>query len=374
MNPDDYDEVVGQIYEASHAPTAWPAVFASLEKLVGVDAWTMMRISHRPEEGARFLSIGGTRVSAEAPIRYESHYGALDPRTDLVQRTPPGEIYTCVQHFDERFVSRSEFYQDFLLPEGLRYVIGGCAYRADDHDYVFGLQRGADRGVFTPEDESLLRRLTPHLGRSLRLMDDLQSHLQHADVVSAALDTTAMAVIAIDGVGRVRSSNRRGEQMLRDGDLVCVRKGVLSCADPSLRSHLAAMVEHCGRSPEPVSLLLGSDGSQVRRCSLTLLRAKPASVFAALGSEGLLLCLIAPIERRRVATARQLMALFGLTPAESRLARALAAGESLEVYAENAGLKLPTVKTQLRAVLSKTGTDRQATLIGLIGGVPVVRE
>lgn len=62
-------------------------------------------------------------------------------------------------------------------------------------------------------------------------------------------------------------------------------------------------------------------------------------------SEGELLCLIAPIERRRVATERQLMALFGLTSGESRLARALAVGESLEVYAENAGLKLPTVKT-----------------------------
>ena len=374
MNPDNYDRLVGQIYEASHTPTAWSAVLASVDEEVGVDAWTLMRVEHRPGEGTRFLSIGGERVSAEAPVRYSSYYNALDPRTDLVRRTPPGEIYTCREYFDERFVSRSEFYQDFLLPEGLRYVIGGCAYRADDHDYVFGLQRGVDRGVFTPVHESLLRRLMPHLGRSLRLMDDFQLQLQRAEVVSGALDTTPMAVIAIDGAGRVRCSNHRGEQMLREGTLVRVRNGLLSCSDPSLRSRFVEMIQHCGRSTEPLSLLLGSDGSQDRRCSLTLLRAKPGSALAAIGGEGGLLCLIAPIERRRVATARQLMTLFGLTPAESRLARALAGGESLDVYAENAGLKLPTVKTQLRCVLAKTGTDRQAALIRLIGGVPVVRE
>ena len=60
--------------------------------------------------------------------------------------------------------------------------------------------------------------------------------------------------------------------------------------------------------------------------------------------------------------------------AEARLARALCHGDSLDEYATDQGLKLPTVKTQLRSVFAKTGTERQASLIRLLSGIPVVRD
>lgn len=84
-------------------------------------------------------------------------------------------------------------------------------------------------------------------------------------------------------------------------------------------------------------------------------------------------CLVFPLGRRRIASARQLMSMFGLSAAEARLARALCHGETLEEYAEAQGVKLPTVKTQLRAVFGKTQTDRQVTLVALISGIPPLR-
>jgi hypothetical protein len=35
-----------------------------------------------------------------------------------------GEWANCHEHFDEAFVARSAFYQDFLIPHGGRYVSG----------------------------------------------------------------------------------------------------------------------------------------------------------------------------------------------------------------------------------------------------------
>ena len=66
-------------------------------------------------------------------------------------------------------------------------------------------------------------------------------------------------------------------------------------------------------------------------------------------------CLVFPVGRRRIASVKQLMALFSLTAAEARLARALCHGETLEEYALDQGVKLPTVKTQLRAIFLKHG-------------------
>lgn len=58
--------------------------------------------------------------------------------------------------------------------------------------------------------------------------------------------------------------------------------------------------------------------------------------------------------------------LFGLSPAESGLAAALAGGESVNDYAEARGVSLNTVRTQLKQALAKTGARRQAELVRLV--------
>jgi DNA-binding CsgD family transcriptional regulator len=114
-----------------------------------------------------------------------------------------------------------------------------------------------------------------------------------------------------------------------------------------------------------------------KRFSLTLTRMRRPLVDAAkaqTSSAADVLCLIAPLDGRRIATAQQLIDFFGLSRAEARLARAICHGDSVENYARDHGLRLPTVRTQLSSVFNKTGTDRQAELVRLVAGIPVVRE
>ena len=61
-----------------------------------------------------------------------------------------------------------------------------------------------------------------------------------------------------------------------------------------------------------------------------------------------------------------LQQVFGLTSAETRLAKRLAAGEELSSIAEAFGLKISTVRMQLKAIFWKTGTRRQAELVALL--------
>lgn len=64
--------------------------------------------------------------------------------------------------------------------------------------------------------------------------------------------------------------------------------------------------------------------------------------------------------------------LFGLTPAEARLLGGLAAGIRLETYARQAGVSTTTVKAHLRQLFAKTGAERQADLVRLALGNPVM--
>jgi DNA-binding CsgD family transcriptional regulator len=77
-------------------------------------------------------------------------------------------------------------------------------------------------------------------------------------------------------------------------------------------------------------------------------------------------------ERSGTVAGRQLVELFGLTPAEAQLAVALLAGKRLAHIAAERGVQLPTVRNQLRAVLAKTGTGRQAELVRLLATLPAI--
>ena len=61
-----------------------------------------------------------------------------------------------------------------------------------------------------------------------------------------------------------------------------------------------------------------------------------------------------------------LQQVFGLTPAETRLAKRLAGGEELFRHCRAFRLKIGTVRMQLKAIFWKTGTRRQAELVALL--------
>ena len=63
---------------------------------------------------------------------------------------------------------------------------------------------------------------------------------------------------------------------------------------------------------------------------------------------------------------KRLAALYGLTPAESRLAAELAEFNSLGQAENNLGISMNTARTQLAAVFGKTGARTQAELLMLL--------
>jgi DNA-binding NarL/FixJ family response regulator len=81
---------------------------------------------------------------------------------------------------------------------------------------------------------------------------------------------------------------------------------------------------------------------------------------------------LATAPEQRVLAAADLAALFGLSPAECRLAVALTAGKRLPDIAADSGLQITTLRTQLSAILKKVGADRQVDLVRILTSVPVV--
>jgi len=66
-----------------------------------------------------------------------------------------------------------------------------------------------------------------------------------------------------------------------------------------------------------------------------------------------------------------LHSLFDLTPSEIDVAHGIAAGLTVGQIAAQRGRSVATVRNQLRGVLAKTGSSRQADLILLLKGLGV---
>jgi len=76
-----------------------------------------------------------------------------------------------------------------------------------------------------------------------------------------------------------------------------------------------------------------------------------------------------PVIPRDVPTAEVVQGLFDLTPAEARVAREIGRGKSIAEIVAASGVSDGTVRTQVKAILGKTGLHRQGDLIGLLRGV-----
>ena len=84
---------------------------------------------------------------------------------------------------------------------------------------------------------------------------------------------------------------------------------------------------------------------------------------------GYALVVLTPIGTDRSPSADLMRSLFDLTASEARVAIGLALGRSPEDIADEGGVAITTVRSQLRRVLEKTGCTRQAEVAALLAGV-----
>lgn len=190
---------------------------------------------------------------------------------------------------------------------------------------------------------------------------------------SDALDAFRHAIIIVDRAGRLIFANRKAQTMLAAGTGVRASSHGLTCPTAAATSRLRAMISMATSeeahlrvggamlvdraAPDgPLQVLVSSLGSQRgvasirhsgRVAMLSILEPTPTPG----GVEGVLI------------------ALYGLTPAEARVACDVGSGRNPNEVADVLGLTPATVRTHLHRVFAKTDTRRQAELVRLLAQI-----
>jgi len=189
-------------------------------------------------------------------------------------------------------------------------------------------------------------------------------------IMRGRLDHDAAGVMFTDKDGRVIETNQAAERILRLADGLTIRNGQI-CARRSFETaKLAEFVAKAATNSHPSAgcLLIGRDGGR----PAYIVRIAP--VTAGLGGYDLPMAMVlvsAPDENR--VSESELSELYGLSPAECRLAMAVAYGKRLNDLAGEFGVQITTLRTQLSSVLKKCEVERQSDLVRLISNIPVVR-
>jgi len=195
--------------------------------------------------------------------------------------------------------------------------------------------------------------------------------LQRAKGANEALTSMGLPALLLDEAGTVIEANCLIENL---GDHVQWRAQnrialTDSRANDLLSAALAALDTHPEFTVRSFPLRDGDDKAAMV-VHLIPIRRSAHDIFA--GSYALLV--LTPVAAPTAPPIELMRSLFDLTPSEARVARGLAAGETLEEIAANGGVAITTVRSQLRQVLEKTGCTRQAEIVALLANVTLDRS
>ncbi|KVQ59223.1 helix-turn-helix transcriptional regulator [Burkholderia territorii] len=356
------DQLIGDLYEAALCPDGFLEVFHRVSESLGANVFHMF--SWDAVRNAPKFSIYSPRAELDSIVAlYDQYYGALDPRRGFVENAPLGEFVCCQDHLTERDVERSEFFQDYQIPSGIRYLMGMRFARPGSDDILLGLLRAYGRPPYSPEERANLTGMAGHLQRAINLWQDARVLRRDAALGNELMEELGLSIFTLDRHSRVVYVNAAAEALLRATTCLKLEHGHLSATSAPQNDALKAAVTRVARTRKSENLALAGTVSAAHEVFLGIASLSGQIRGGALGDAAILIT-----ARRRSAAplvvAQQLRQAFGLTSAEAAVAEALIGGKTPEECAAIAGVSLSTVRTQLRAIYEKTHSRNQAEAVG----------
>lgn len=381
LSVDRYDQIVHLLYESVVQPSGWPDFFTSLGEAIDANVVHMLAIDKK--QGSLSYS-DGFNLPTEGELAYIQRYGSIDPRLAAIQRKDIGQWMHCHEMFDDDFVARDPFYQEFLIPIGRRYVSG---YKLVDNEnvcVVFSVLRAVGESPLGSPEIQFLDKLLPHLARAVRMQLQNYTFSTKALVGHALVNKLRQPVMLLTTDGSVVLANEAANRLLSSTSLVGVVNGRLRLPTnyqtrfQNECARMEGLVRGVNELPDEVSnyrsMAVASKGgrghaNETLYAFFTLL--VPPKVHGVFGLRPLVLLLFYHPESAPPVDSDLLGAVFNLTPAEGRASSLLAEGLSPKEISSRLGIQYDTVRKQLQSIYQKTATNRQAELMKLMLHLPL---
>jgi DNA-binding CsgD family transcriptional regulator len=300
---------------------------------------------------------------------YVEHFAYINPWAEVWTKMQSGSVFVAEWHRPARTFADTEYYNDWLLPQG--DVLGGAGLKVDASptDVIYFPMHYPSRfaEIYDHPAAEVQRRLVGVVERAIQTSRDLLAEKENAAAQSAIVDRGWPAIV-VDRSMRLRSANKAAEDLLAAGEVIRCAGGRISFEDQTLGQRIEAGVLKLSYSTVSETHRYGSrDERGPIFVSLSRLPI-PNSFVKALITERIqiLIRIKRLLKHPNRVNLSVLGQVFGLTPSEVSLCAVLDEGLNLQDAAVELGLTYETVRQRTKVVFQKTGVRSQSALCALL--------
>lgn len=365
------EAVIESLYEAVLDPAQWPRAMAGVAALFGSSSVGMW---HGDCRGA-VRQIQHHGFAPEAGDLYSRYYNAIDPGLRLLLDCPAGDWQTGPDLLHPQRSPSPEYVHDFAKPHGVRWAAGARLFGDASGTGFVIVQRPETMEPFGRDSEQRFLQLRPHLQRAALLQRELFAAGAQVSLLQAAIDQLATPMMVVAPDAELLRANATAERLLRSGRL-SVAGGRLSSPDPQVADRLrAACGAACGvRGRTRTGALVPlTHRSQSAGAAFVVPLSEPQALTAD-WRRPLALVVVIDTELPCAGAQALWMSLFALSAAEAQVLALFVEGLTPAEIAERRATSVHTARSQLKSVMLKTGTRRQAQLMKLALSVAQFRQ
>ena len=365
------DDTIASLYDAAIEPATRRRGLSMLAQTL--DAAGAFYLVWDRENGVVVDCIVAGTLTPDFVTLYRTRWGAVDPRRRFLERAHAESIF--VSHYDrtDAMLEDGGFERAFLAEQAIGHSLGANLTSIGREYRQIFVERAAGRPPFSAAEVIEFRRLVHHMANAERLARAIDERALDWELPQRILDNMSVGALVADQTGQVRFANAAAEEILAENDGLSRRDNRLQAARSFETNNLLAALRDVavtGRTDKRE----GGGAMLIARPSGKLPYAVVVMpLTATVGGEvkaTRALVFMSDLAHRNNELAPRLSQLFGLSKAEARVAAGIAEGRRLTEIAQEFDVRMPTVRTQLRAVLKKVGASRQADLVRIVLALP----
>jgi DNA-binding CsgD family transcriptional regulator len=357
----DLASLIAAIYEAGMDFSLWPYALGRIASAFGVSSASMARQGRTASECWGF-AVG---IDPIIPENYLKYYHGVDPLWQSTSSAPAGTVQTDTMVIPRRELVRTEFFNDFLLPQGVEGLLNAVVLVEDGRQSIVTLHGDQQ---FDESHVALYKLLAPHLQRAVQINIKLASAELNQIASVATLNHLEQGILFVDLNANVKFANKAAENFFASRDLR-LNKGRLHASSAAETATLHAVIAKCAETGiqhrRSDFVLLGREAG---RSPLSLLIAPlPIEIpVSPIAPQPMAVIFVNDPDRNNKPAAIQLREKFAMTPAEAGFAVEILKGDGIQAAADRLSISRATARTHLSRIFDKTGTRRQAELVRVL--------
>jgi DNA-binding CsgD family transcriptional regulator len=362
-----FSELLESIYSGLDETPLWQKFLSLLRTEMKANICFLILRNPNPGDAGLLLSNGLPSTLSESPNNaYSDGLYAIDPFANL----PTGQVITLEEFVPQDQLLRSEFYLRCMKPYDLLHNLGVDIQLADGMRVSLRITRGSDAPSFTSTDKEKIALLVPHLQRAILLYTRLQKMESQNTLLDRTVSQLSLGTIILDEKRQVIHCNPVADRILSNKDGLGLNGQQLQINQGSEASYFKKIVNdainaHRQNTPYIVQAMAITRSSGHLPLNIVVRSMPQASRVDGQAIAAVAIFLSDP-ENKSQTSSEVLGQLYGLTPAESRLAMALADGQNLEDASNFLHISRNTARAHLRAIFTKTGVTQQTMLVSLL--------